>query len=81
MIEKEIILSIKNGLHARPSADLVKKLATVSSDVQFYVESKQHNPKSIISLMSASIKEGQTIKVVVSGDDEEETMSWLTSFL
>jgi len=80
MMEQEITVTIKDGLHARPAADLVKKLGTVSSAVQLYSGQKEYNPKSIISLMSGTIKEGETIRVVVTGSDEEETMAWLNDF-
>lgn len=81
MMEQVMTVTIKGGIHARPAANLVKKLGAFSSVVQFYSGQKEYNPKSIISLMSGTIKEGQTIRVVVNGADEEETMAWLTDFL
>jgi catabolite repression HPr-like protein/phosphocarrier protein len=81
MIEKEITITIKDGLHARPAAELVKNLSQFSSSVQIYNGSREYNAKSILSMMSASFREGQIIKVIVNGTDEEETVTWLTSFL
>jgi catabolite repression HPr-like protein len=81
MIEKEITITIKNGLHARPAAELVKSLNNFSSSVQIYDGPKEYNAKSILSMMSASFREGHSIKVIVDGIDEDETLEWLTSFL
>ncbi|EIJ81750.1 phosphocarrier protein HPr [Bacillus methanolicus PB1] len=81
MIERQITISIENGLHARPAAELVKKLNQFKSTVSFYDGEKKINPKSVLSMMTSSIKQGQTIRVVVDGIDEEETMDWLTNNL
>lgn len=81
MIEKDITITLKNGLHARPASELVKKLNDFSSSVDFYKGNKKFNAKSILGLMSAALREGQTIKIIVDGKDEEETLRWLTSFL
>jgi phosphotransferase system HPr (HPr) family protein len=81
MIEKNITITIKNGLHARPASELVKKLSGFSSSVEFDIGGKRYNAKSILGLMSAAFREGQTIKVIVDGEDEEESLRWLTSFL
>jgi catabolite repression HPr-like protein len=81
MIEKDMTITHKNGLHARPASELVKKLNEFSSSVDFYNGEKKYNAKSILGLMSASFREGQTIKIIVDGVDEEETLRWLTSFL
>lgn len=77
MIENEIAISIENGLHARPAAMLVKKLNEFSSSVEFVADGRKLNPKSIISLMSSVIKQGEMIRITVNGSDEKETMDWL----
>ncbi|UQD51478.1 HPr family phosphocarrier protein [Bacillus methanolicus] len=81
MIERQISIAIENGLHARPAAELVKKLNQFKSTVFFYDGEKKINPKSVLSMMTASIKQGQTIRVTVDGIDEEETMNWLINNL
>ncbi|PLR75919.1 HPr family phosphocarrier protein [Bacillus sp. V3-13] len=81
MIEREITVTIDKGLHARPAADLVKKLNSFESKVDFFAGAKRFNPKSVLSMMTASIKQGQTIRVVADGNDEGEVIDWLTKFL
>lgn len=81
MIEREITISIEKGLHARPAALLVKKLNEFKSSVEFLAGGNKLNPKSILSLMASVIKQGDTIRVTVSGSDEQETMDWLINYL
>jgi phosphotransferase system HPr (HPr) family protein len=81
MIEKEIIVTIKEGLHARSAGELVQNLSRFTSEVEFKLKNRSYNAKSILGLMGAAIQEGQTIKVKVDGPDEEEALEWLESFI
>jgi catabolite repression HPr-like protein len=81
MIEREITVLIEKGLHARPAALLVKKLNEFSSNVEFLAGGKKLYPKSILSLMTSVIKQGEIIQVTVNGSDEKETMDWLINYL
>lgn len=81
MIEKEVTITLEHGIHARPAANLVKSLTRFKSHVVLYDKGKEYNAKSILSMMSAAIKKGQTIKVVIDGIDEEETWNFLEDYL
>jgi phosphotransferase system HPr (HPr) family protein len=81
MIEKDITVTIENGLHARPSADFVKKVNQYDSNVEIVIGEKRINAKSILHLMGVAINEGQTIKVIVDGKDESEALAFIDSFL
>ncbi|MFD2212490.1 HPr family phosphocarrier protein [Metabacillus endolithicus] len=81
MIEKEIEIKIENGLHARPSAELIKLMNTFKSTVYFNINTKKVNAKSILNLMGVSIKKNQSILVIIDGDDEEEALLALEAFL
>jgi phosphotransferase system HPr (HPr) family protein len=81
MIEKEISVTLQNGLHARPAADFVKKASQYKSKIEFVNGDKKINAKSILNLMGVAIKEGQTIKVIVDGEDETEAFTFVESFL
>ncbi|PGT84385.1 MULTISPECIES: HPr family phosphocarrier protein [Bacillaceae] len=81
MIEKEIKIKIENGLHARPSAELIKLMNPFKSTVYFNIDTKKVNAKSILSLMGVSIQNNQSILVMIDGDDEEEALLALEAFL
>lgn len=80
MIEKELVVNIKTGLHARPTAQLVKGLSQYSSTVILEVKEKKYNAKSIMGVMSAAIYEGTQVRVIIDGADEEETLEWISHF-
>jgi phosphotransferase system HPr (HPr) family protein len=81
MIEKEIKIKIENGLHARPSAELIKLMNTFKSTVYFNINTKKVNAKSILNLMGVSIQKNQSIIVMIDGDDEKEALLALEAFL
>jgi catabolite repression HPr-like protein len=81
MIEKEVTITLEHGIHARPAAELVKSLNRFKCHVTLYDKGKEYNAKSILSMMSAAIKKGQTIRVVIDGVDEEETWLFLEQYL
>lgn len=81
MIEKEITVTIENGLHARPAADFVKKVNQYKSKVELMIGDRRINAKSILQLMSVAILEGQTIKVMTDGEDEKDALAFIDSFL
>ncbi|MEH7385597.1 HPr family phosphocarrier protein [Bacillus sp. JJ1521] len=81
MIEKEITVTIKEGLHAKPAGVLVQNLSRYTSDVEFRFKNRSYNAKSILGLMGAGIREGQVMTVRVDGPDEEEAFAWLKTFI
>lgn len=81
MIEKEVTITLEHGIHARPAAELVKSLNRFKSQVLLYDKGKEFNAKSVLSMMTAAIKKGQTIRVVVDGIDEQETWNFLEEYL
>ncbi|MFU8812664.1 MAG: HPr family phosphocarrier protein [Balneolaceae bacterium] len=72
MIERNVTLRNRAGLHARPSSVLVKKAAEFESD--FFVELSGYrvNGKSILGLMTLAAEEGSQMKLILDGPDEEE---------
>ncbi|WP_019244281.1 MULTISPECIES: HPr family phosphocarrier protein [Bacillus] len=81
MLEKDILVTLENGLHARPAAELVKKVRHYSCHINLEVNRRKYDVKSILGLMSASIKEGDQVKISTDGEDEEEAMKWISEFL
>lgn len=80
MIQKQIEVRIENGLHARPAGELVKLLKPYKSTVHLVKDGKRFNMKSIIHIMSTSVKEGDLLHLEVDGEDEDEVAAKLASF-
>jgi phosphotransferase system HPr (HPr) family protein len=55
MIRKEITVTNKTGLHARPASMFVQKASKFKSSIMIEKEDKTINAKSIISVLSGGI--------------------------
>lgn len=77
MTEREIIVSNKAGIHARPAALLVKTASKFDSDVFFSCDGTEVNAKSIMSVMMLAAAMGSAVKIKVEGSDEAEAMAAL----
>lgn len=74
MIQKEIVIKNKTGLHLRPASVLSKIASTCKSDIIIEKDNKKINVKSVLNLMAAQINMGDTVTIVVDGENEEEDM-------
>lgn len=80
---KEFIYTItdENGIHARPAGLLVKKASEFESEITIRLDKKSVDAKKIFSVMSLGAKNGDTVSVSVSGNDEEKAEKELSEFL
>ena len=68
------------GIHARPAGLLVKKASEFSSEITIYKDEKSADLKRLFAVMGLTVKQGDTIRVTLSGDDEEEAAASVESF-
>ena len=69
------------GLEARPIAMLVQKASQFSSAVHIEIGSKKVNAKSIMGMMSLSVRSGDEVIVITNGDDEAEAAKEIETYL
>lgn len=69
------------GIHARPAGLIVKKAGEFLSEITMYNGEKSADMKRIFALMSLGVKKGDTVRVTVSGSDEDKACNQLESFL
>ena len=81
MVEKQVKVLLKTGLQARPAALFVQEANNFSSDVFLEKNGKKVNAKSIMGLMSLAVNSGTEIKLIVEGNDEEEALEALSTFI
>ncbi|MCK4657641.1 MAG: HPr family phosphocarrier protein [candidate division Zixibacteria bacterium] len=74
MIEKEITVINKLGLHARPAAQLVKTISRFKSEVSIKRDSLTVNAKSIMGVMMLAAELGAVLKFQIEGEDERQAM-------
>ena len=70
MIERELIVSNKLGLHARATAKLVQVLSGFRSSATLTAKGREVNAKSIMGVMLLAAGLGTTVKLRVEGEDE-----------
>lgn len=72
MIQEEIIVLNKLGLHARPSALLAKTAGLFSSSVTLTCGKRSVDAKSILGLMTLALARGAHLTLTVDGPDEKD---------
>ena len=74
MIEKEIEIINKLGLHARAAAKLVKLASGFDCNIEIQKEDQRVNAKSIMGVMMLAASRGNTVTVYVEGTEEDRAM-------
>jgi phosphocarrier protein len=75
MIKKNVSIKNSSGLHARPSAALVKLAGSFKSDFYIHMYGYRVNGKSILGVMTLAAEQGAELLFEVSGPDENEAMA------
>lgn len=81
MIETDIEICNKLGLHARAAAKLVKVASSFESSIEIEKQEQRVNAKSIMSVMMLAASQGNTIKLYIEGDDETDAMRAVTDLI
>ena len=74
MIQEDIIIQNKHGLHARPAAQLVKIAGKFTSDIKVVKDGLEVNGKSIMGIMMLAAEPGSEITIIIDGEDEQDAM-------
>lgn len=81
MVEKDVIIKNKTGLHARPAAILVQNANKFESDIFLEKDGDKVNAKSIMGVMMLAAAEGSKIKIIAEGNDEKEAVETISNLL
>ena len=81
MIQEELEIINKLGLHARASAKLTQLAAQYQSDVWIMRNQHRVNAKSIMGVMMLAAGKGSKIVLETSGADEQECMDALKKLI
>ncbi len=77
MQSREIVVTNKLGVHARPAGMIVDLTGKSKSDITLEYEGNKVNAKSILNVMMLAITPGSTVKFVANGEDEEQILDQL----
>lgn len=71
MIEHELIVANRLGLHARATAKLVQVLSGYRCNALLCAKGREVNAKSIMGVMLLAAGQGTTVMLRVEGEDEQ----------
>ena len=74
MIERELLIANKLGLHARATAKLVQVLSGYRSNATLTAKGREVNAKSIMGVMLLAAAHGTRVVLRLEGEDEAEAM-------
>ena len=81
MIEREVILTHKYGLHGRPSLKLATEASKFDCSIEASFNGDRVDCKSVINLLSLGVPMGGSIKLFFNGSDEADAAEALTSLI
>ena len=80
MKEFEYVIKDELGLHARPAGLLVKEAKKFNSEILITKGEKEVSAAKLIGVMGLCVKQNDTIKIKISGEDEEEAFLCIKAF-
>ena len=81
MAERVVQVVNKNGLHARPAAEIVKAAARFKSDIAIVREDLEVNGKSIMGVMMLAAECGSTLVLKANGPDAEDALAAIAALI
>jgi phosphocarrier protein len=81
MLEKKITIKNKLGLHARAAVKFVNLANRFGAAVKIVKGSEEIDGKSILGILTLAATQGTSIRLVISGKDEEAAMAALTELI
>ncbi len=80
MITKDYVIRAAEGIHARPATALIKLAKTYKSVISLKKDDKTVRLNSMINVLAMAAKAGDTLTVLVEGEDETEAAAALDTF-
>ena len=81
MLQREIEITNKLGLHARASAKLTQTAGQHQCQIWLSRNDRRINAKSIMGVMMLAAAKGSVIGIETDGEDEEQAMKALTDLI
>lgn len=75
MLEKELLITNRLGLHARAAAKLVQILSSFQSRALLSANGKEINAKSIMGVLMLAAAQGTSVKLTLDGTDESTALA------
>jgi phosphocarrier protein HPr len=80
MITKDYIIMSSQGIHARPATTLIRLAKNFKSAISLKKGDKTVKLNSMLNILSLTIKGGETISLIVDGEDELSAAETIDQF-
>ncbi len=77
MVQKELTILNRLGLHARPAAQIAQTAAGFTCDIELTKDNVTINAKSIMGVMMLAAEFGSKVRVTTNGVDEVQALATL----
>ncbi len=81
MIEREVAIRNKLGLHARAAVKFVNLANRFVSSVKVVKDGNEIDGKSILGILTLAATQGSEIRLIISGKDEKDAAAALTALI
>jgi phosphocarrier protein HPr len=81
MIERELTIINRLGMHARAAAKFVSLASQFQSEIELERGGRRVNGKSIMGVMMLAASRGSTVRLLAQGDDEQPAIEALTELI
>jgi phosphocarrier protein HPr len=81
MAERTVQIMNKNGLHARPAAEIVKISSRFQSEITLVKDGMEVNGKSIMGVMMLAAECGSSIALRAEGTDADAALGALAELI
>ncbi len=81
MPSRELTITNKLGIHARPAAQFVKIASTFPCEIQVEKDDEQADGKSIMGLMMLAAGYGSVLTITTDGPEADEALEALSKLI
>ena len=81
MLKREVKINCPIGMRVEPAGRLCDKAVDFKSRIILEQGGREVNAKSILSILGAVLKDGETVQVVCDGPDEDDALECITDVL
>ena len=73
MIRENVTIKNRSGLHLRPAGNFAEECLKYQSDIKFEFKGNTYTAKSVLNVLSAAVKQGDEITLIIEGPDEQQS--------
>ena len=81
MVERTVTIVNRQGLHARPAAEIVKIASRFNAEVTLIRDDLEVNGKSIMGVMMLAAEQGASLLLRADGPDAEKAVDALSTLI